>query len=415
MENRKAVPAPLLARDRLWPISSLYFLFAIFILASFLSGCASPGEPTERKAPVPAAVADLVAMQSGNDVILTFTAPKETAGHKPLKEVSTIEIYRDFEPATAAGSAASPQAPANPSLVVTIPPGMADHYTEKGHIRYANTLTVEDFTQHPDEVGEYIVRTRTSVKRESADSNIASVRIYPALDPIGDLKSEIAHSVVELAWTAPQKTLAGTAPPISGYRIYRAEVEPGPAASAAADSAPGAQAPEAGGEGIEVKSRLVKVGDTQSTSFEDSQAELGRTYAYSVRSLAQYPGEALESADSNLAIVTVRDIIPPAAPLGLIAVCVQPQDGTPAHAELSWAISPETNIAGYNVYRSEEAGVQGTRINAAPLLSPAFRDMNSIPGQHYFYSVTAVDRSGNESRASIAVSCDEPGESQPAP
>jgi hypothetical protein len=415
MEKEKWAPAFPCARSKSQPACPFHFLLSIFILGLLLGGCASPGEPTERKAPVPATVADLAAVQSGDDVILTFTTPKETAGHKPLKEVPTIEIYRDFEPATAAGSAASPQAPANPSLVVTIPPGMADHYTEKGHIRYADTLTAEDFTQHPDEVAEYIVRTNTSVKRESADSNIANVRIYPALDPIGDLKSEIAHSVVELAWTAPQKTLAGAAPPIAGYRIYRAEVEPEPAASAAAGSAPAAQAPEAGGEGVEVKSRLVKVGDAQSTSFEDSQADLGRTYAYSVRSLARYPGEALESADSNLAIVTVRDIIPPAAPLGLIAVCVAAQDGTPAHAELSWAISPETNIAGYNVYRSEEAGVQGTRMNAAPLLSPAFRDMNSIPGHHYFYSVTAVDRSGNESRASIAVSCDEPGESQPAP
>ncbi|MGA8367771.1 MAG: hypothetical protein WB716_10695, partial [Candidatus Acidiferrales bacterium] len=100
---------------------------------------------------------------------------------------------------------------------------------------------------------------------------------------------------------------------------------------------------------------------------------------------------------------------------GLIAVCVPAQDGTPPHAELSWAISPETNIAGYNVYRSGEADVPGTRLNATPLLSPAFRDMNSTPGQRYFYSVTAVDRSGNESPASVAVSCSEPGESQPAP
>jgi fibronectin type 3 domain-containing protein len=83
--------------------------------------------------------------------------------------------------------------------------------------------------------------------------------------------------------------------------------------------------------------------------------------------------------------------------------------------ELSWAISPETDNAGYNVYRSEQVGVLGTRLNAEPLLTPAFRDMNGLPGRRYFYSVTAVDRSGNESAPSAAVSEGVPAEGQPAP
>ncbi len=409
MENRIEVSAPPSARDRFWPVSSFHFLFFIFLFGLLLSGCASPGEPTERRAPVPAAVTDLAAGQSGDDVILTFTLPKETADHKPLKEIPTIEIYRDFESMANPAGAASPPAPANPSLLVTIPPGMTDRYAEKGQIRYADTLTAEDFAQHPDGVAVYIVRARAAAKRESADSNGADVPIHPPLDPIGDLKAEIAHSAVELAWTPPQKTATGTAPPAAGYRVYRAETASLPA------GAPAAAGSGLGAASLELKSPLAKIGDTESAAFEDTQAELGRTYAYSVRSLAEYPGEALESADSNLAVVTVRDIVPPASPLGLIAVCALAQDGTPAHAELSWAISPETNIAGYNVYRRGEAGVPGTRLNSTPLLSPAFRDMNTAPGQRYFYSVTAVDRSGNESAASIVVPCGVPGESQPTP
>jgi hypothetical protein len=405
MENRKRAPASPCARSKSRPASPFHFLFSIFIFGFLLSGCASPGDPTERKTPVPATITDLAAAQSGNDVILTFTPPKETAQHKPLKENPTIEIYRDFEPAAGAAGAASPHAPVNPSLLVTIPPGMADQYTEKGQIRYADALTAGDFAQHPDGVAVYIVRARASAKKESADSNAADVRIYPALDPIGDLKAGIAHSTVELEWTAPQKMVTGTAPLVAGYRIYRAEAEPGPAAGPVS---------EPGAASLDLKPRLAKIGDTESTTFEDTQAELGRTYTYSVRSIAQYPGEALESADSNLAVVTVRDIIPPSAPAGLIAVCAPAQGGTPGYADLSWAISPETNIAGYNVYRSREAGVPGTRLNVTLLLSPAFRDINIEPGQHY-YRVTASDRSGNESPASVAVSCDVPGESQPTP
>ena len=159
----------------------------------------------------------------------------------------------------------------------------------------------------------------------------------------------------------------------------------------------------------------MKIGETDAPPFSDTQAIFGATYKYSVRSMVQYPDAAIESGDSNLVTLTPKDTFPPAAPLGLVVVLVPTQGATSAHLELSWAISPETDIAGYNVYRSEEAGVQGTRQNAELLIAPAFRDMNVQPGRRYFYSVTAVDRSGNESPASEVVSGGVPAEGQRTP
>ena len=101
--------------------------------------------------------------------------------------------------------------------------------------------------------------------------------------------------------------------------------------------------------------------------------------------------------------------------MGLVVALVPRGADTPAHLELSWAISPETDVAGYNVYRSEQAGAPGTRLTTDLLLTPAFRDMNVEPGHRYLYTVTAVDRSGNESPASEAISGGVPAESQPAP
>jgi fibronectin type 3 domain-containing protein len=129
----------------------------------------------------------------------------------------------------------------------------------------------------------------------------------------------------------------------------------------------------------------------------------------------EYPGKTLESADSNVLVVMPKDVFPPAAPLGLVVAVVLTQGGTPAHLELSWAISPETDVAGYNIYRSEQAGAPGTRLNNELLLAPAFSDMNIQPGRRYFYSVTAVDRSGNESPKSAVVSGGVPAEGQPTP
>ena len=147
----------------------------------------------------------------------------------------------------------------------------------------------------------------------------------------------------------------------------------------------------------------MKIGDSSSNEYQDTQTEFGNTYVYSIRSLSQYPGETVESADSKLAIVLDKDIFPPAAPQGLVAVYVPAQGTVPAHVELSWAISPETDLAGYNVYRSGAAGVLGERLNSERLPTPAFRDLTAVPGRQYLYSVTAVDRAGNEStRAALS-------------
>jgi hypothetical protein len=415
MENRKwervsgASPGKRSASPILPFLLSVFcFLFSIFSLP----GCASPGEPNERKPPVPQAVTDLSAAQSGNDVVLTFTLPDETIDGRDLDDLPSIEIFRDFESPAAAGS--RPVAPANPTLVLTIPSGMVDRYSKNGRARVVDALQASDFTAHPDTV-VYVVRTRVSPKRDSSDSNAVSLRIHPAADPITDLKAQIASSAVVLTWTPPQNAIAGPAASVGPYRIYRAEIEPPPTATSAPPTSTNAPPPASGAEKSKPQPALVKIGETDAPPFSDNQVVFGATYAYSVRSIIQYPDQAIESADSNLAVVTQKDIFPPAAPLGLVVVLVPAQGTTPAHLELSWAISPETDIAGYNVYRSDQADVQGTRQNADLLIAPAFRDMTVLPGRRYFYSVTAVDRSGNESPASAVVSDGVPAEGQATP
>src|ERR1700728_895598 len=86
-------------------LRSRAFPVVAFLFSSIAIGCAAPGEPYERKPPTPVAVTDLIAMQSGSDVLLTFTLPQEAVDNRPLTELPTIEIYRDFFTAPAAGEA----------------------------------------------------------------------------------------------------------------------------------------------------------------------------------------------------------------------------------------------------------------------------------------------------------------------
>ena len=74
--------------------------------------------------------------------------------------------------------------------------------------------------------------------------------------------------------------------------------------------------------------------------------------------------------------------------------------------ELSWSINVESDLAGYRVYRSQQEGERGILLNPDPLPSPAYRDNSVQSGQRYWYAVTAVVRSGNESAPSLAVAVD---------
>lgn len=382
-------------------LSVFHFLFSLFLMF-LLIGCASPGEPVERRPPTPAAVTDLTALQTGNSVALTFTLPRETADHRPLKEAPAVDIWRSF-------SSSSSSAP-SPAELATIPSAMVSRYMEQGRVRYVDVLRPEVFTQHANDIAHYTVRTRVSEKKLSPESNVVAVQIHPAPDPIEDLKGESQRSGVTLTWTPPQRTPVGPAPPVEMYRVYRTEIatpsaESSPTTSAVPES-PVAKTP------TKLKEEFAKIAEVPSPAYEDTQTEYGKTYTYSVRSVVRYSGHDLESSDSNLVTIARRDIFPPSVPQGLVVVFVPALGETPAHLELSWAINPETDIGGYNVYRSEQGGTLGTRLNSETLLTPAFRDMSAIAGRHYFYAVTAVDRSGNESSPSAPVAGEMPAESQ---
>src|ERR1700728_1087974 len=403
MEHEKGELAPSPASETRARSFSLMFPFLLLGSAIWLAGCAAPGEPTERKPPVPTAITDLAAHQQGDDVILTFTLPKDTVDHHSLKKTPAIEIYRGFDPPAATASSAHEPL----FLILTIPPAMAANYSEKDHVRVVNSLDASDLAPHAGWTVSYAVRTRASAKKESADSNRASVQVYPAADSIADLKTQVTHSGIVLTWTPPQKTIAGSTPTISAYHIYRAEAVP----ELQPEAPPNASASVAGVP--KLKAPLARIGESPEPTFQDMQVEFGKTYVYSVRSLVQYSDVAIESADSNLVTVAPRDIFPPAAPQNVTVVLVPAQGENPAYLDVSWAISPETDIAGYNVYRSERYGVPGTRENSELLLTPSFRDMNALPDRQYVYTATAVDRAGNESAASAPASGSIPVEGQP--
>jgi hypothetical protein len=63
---------------------------------------------------------------------------------------------------------------------------------------------------------------------------------------------------------------------------------------------------------------------------------------------------------------------------------------------LTWVASTASNLAGYNVYRSTVSGGTYTKLNVSLVSQTTFTDGTTQPGITYYYTVTAVDTSGNE-------------------
>lgn len=67
-----------------------------------------------------------------------------------------------------------------------------------------------------------------------------------------------------------------------------------------------------------------------------------------------------------------------------------------------WDANTENDLAGYKIYYGESSGDYSIIIDVG--LDTTFTDNYFIPGQEYFFAVTAYDSSGNESDFSKEVS-----------
>jgi len=178
---------------------------------------------------------------------------------------------------------------------------------------------------------------------------------------------------VRLSWQAPARLLDGSpAPGTLTYEVLRA-----PSLDAAA--LPVARTPQA------------------EPTLTDRDLENDRTYYYSVRALRLDGGTTAYSAESARVAATPRKMTPPSPPTSLAAI---PSEGA---VRLSWRASPESDVAGYVIYRAIEGGAF-ERIGSTRVPATTFVDRGVTRGT-YRYAVTAEDTAArpNESRRSNEV------------
>lgn len=335
-------------------------LAPVLLLLSFLAACGSPGEPLPPSLELARPVSDLRATRKGNTVTLTWSAPTSTTDRHNIRHPGPTVICRSAQTIEQCGQP-----------VAKLPP-TRNHDSDVSRT-YIDTLA--SFSPNVDAKFVYAIEVLNSYGKTSGPSNQVEVPAAPALPAPADLKAQASGDGIHLSWTP-----ASDIPELPGirflYRLYRQE-----------DTHP----PVVAGE--------VPAAADAASSFIDSSFEWGKTYGYWIAivtliSPSQGAAQQVEGEDSLPITLVARDVFPPATPSGLQAVFSGP--GQKPFIDLVWAPDTETDLAGYNLYRSEgEGDVQ--KLNSLPLKSPAFRDDNVVPGHEYHYFVSAVDIRGNES------------------
>jgi hypothetical protein len=344
-------------------------ILQVLVLASaagWLFGCGVQGTPHPPHLERPAKITDLSAVQIGQSVEVHFTLPQQTSDGERLTKPLEVEILRAIVPQ----GPSIPKLP-EPEVWTQLLRDEWFPYAQGNNVTYSAHLTGREFHDWRGQTLVVGVRTLTRGFRhraiESDTSNLVDVPIYDISEPVGGVKHVDTEKAEEIYFTPPTTTLSGDpVHDLVGYRVYRSLTgKPG---------------------------TFELLGETARPPYRDSQFEFGQTYFYQVSAVFGKPGHESLSDASPAMQVTPRDIFPPAPPQGLQSIY------SAGAVELVWTANTEADLAGYNVYRLENQLPQ--RVNKELLRTPIFRDTTAPSGQTLTYYVTAIDLSGNESKAS---------------
>ncbi len=315
----------------------------------------------------------LSGVQRGNQVLLSWPAPLRNAPNSSVQSIRRIDVYRLAEKPSAHLPLTEEEFAARSLLIGSVT--YDEIKNAKGELTYRDTL---ELAGEPTRL-RYAVRYVNQSGERAAFSNFlliepaARIAQAPTLLATG---KEITESGINLSWQPPAANIDGSVPlNLLGYNVYRLD-----------ETAP------------EVSQVPLNQNLLAGTQFTDKNFKFGENDRYVVRSVSLgTEGAQVESLNSNVLAVSPRDIFAPTAP-GPVTIA-----GAPGRLSIFFPANPETDVAGYNIFRSTDPNLplaKWTRLNSALLTRTTFQDNNVEAGRTYFYYVTAIDQTGNVSSPS---------------
>jgi hypothetical protein len=368
-------------------------LIALMALSLLMVGCAQTGQPLPPSLELPKPPSDLRASRKGDRVTLTWSEPTLTTDRQSVRYLGPTQVCRSSESEiTVCGNPAA-TLPAPPSTVSKRAPRHPQK-SDTAHPApqtYTDTLPAAMQQHNPSAEVTYAVEVLNPDSRGAGLSNRIHVPAIATLPPPNDLSAELTGDGVVLTWTSAGESqniptanfatnFATNSPSLQlRYRVYRRDESTGKDAIA--------------GE--------VPIGEPGPAQFTDSGFEWEKTYLYRITavSIIKRPDTEIqvEGDDTPPVRVVAHDIFPPAVPTGLQAAFSG--EGQKPFIDIIWAPVTNADLAGYNIFRSEDGGA-AIKLNSELVKSPAYRDFSVTSGKTYTYSVSAVDVRGNESHRS---------------
>ena len=358
------------------PKKLLHLLLALVVLTALACGKRRPPLPPVER--VQQRTELLSGAQQGNEVILSWPAPQRNAPDSSVQSIRRIDVYRLAEKPGASLALTEDEFAARATLV--------------GSVTYEQIRTAGDtLTYHdPLDLGGQPTRLRYALRYVNASGQRAAFSNFLTIEPAAriaqpptlQMPPKVTEDAITLSWDPPAANIDGSTPVnLLGYNVYRMDQS---------QSQPN-QTP--------INSSLVS-----GTTYVDQHFKFGSDYRYIVRSVSLGTGGAqVESLNSNSVPAEPRDIFPPAQP-DKPSVAPDPSFGRLA---IFFAANKETDIAGYNIFRSTDPNLpknEWTKLNSELLTRTNFRDDKVESGKTYYYYIVAVDNAGNVSQPSQVAS-----------
>ena len=354
---------------------SIRSLVTILLVIASLSGCGKrrpPQPPIER---VQQRTELLSGAQQGNEVILSWPAPRRNAPDSSVQSIRRIDVYRLAEKPGAPLALTEDEFSARATLVGSVT--FEQIQTAGDTITYHDAL---ELAGQPTRL-RYAIRYVNASGQRAAFSNFLSIEPAVRIAQAPTLSSDvrIAEDSITLSWQSPAANIDNSTPVnLLGYNVYRTD-------ESQTDS---------GNQPL--NSTLIS-----GTTYADKNFQFGNNYRYIVRAVSLGTGGAqVESLNSNAVSVAPRDLFPPAAPERPSVAAPEPNS---ARLAIFFAANKETDIAGYNIYRSTDPDLpkqNWTKLNQSLLTRTTYQDDKVESGKTYYYYITAVDKAGNVSQPS---------------
>ena len=361
------------------PILPFYvLLFVSGLVSALIAGCGQTGTPVAPSLKLPTPVTDLTVSRVADHATLKWTMPRRTTDKLLLKGPQTVQICRrtgDSSCLIVGTVTVQPEKPAT----------------------YDDQLPA-DLAGGSPQLLSYSIDVLSPHGRSAGASNVAYTAAGSAPPSFLHPRGEITANGVVLQWEP--EALSGSDHKVVIERTLLSVPSP-----AKAEDKP--KSAPLGGSPVLAKEQTLVVhlpSGVDPGRALDPDAAFDQRYSYRISRVAtvSISGKSIDIEGSSSAeiIVDTKDIFPPAPPIGLAAVAASDEGAI----DLSWAPNTETDLAGYAVYRSTVGG-EAVRISplGKPIDTPAFRDATAQPGREYTYSVSAIDRDGNQSPRSAEI------------